>query len=144
VPVPESLTVTPAKKSKKDITAAVAYRLTHSDFHVDHKTKTVTVKQEGTVNTIKNIFCYTDLIQYSNVGFIKAPLLRIVNVPEKLNFGQQLHQSYTNVQYFKLAETRLDTIKLTLKDSWGKNLVFPPSDETVFVIHFRRVSLKTI
>lgn len=138
-PEPESLTLTPAKKSKKEIKEAIAYGLTHSEFHEDPATRTITVKQAGTVNTIKNIFCYTDLIQYSNVGFIKAPLLRIVNVPEKLNFGQQLHQSYTNVQYFKLAETRLDTIKLSLKDSWGKNLVFAASDETVFVVHFRRV-----
>jgi hypothetical protein len=121
--------------SKKNIEL---HDLIHKAFYEDPSTNIITVTKQGTTNTIRNMFVYTNIVHYSNIGFAKAPILRIIDIPQSIEFGHQIHQSYTNVQYFPVADDKLITISMALKDSWGVPLQFKQSDETIIILHFRK------
>lgn len=88
---------------------------------------------------INAIFVYSDLVEHSIVGNSKSQLLRIVEIPRGLKFGQQVLVRYDKINYIPLLLHQIHRIQIYLKDDSGEVVGF--NFGRVFVtLHFRKVN----
>lgn len=83
------------------------------------------------------LFVYSDIIKTVNVGDHHANLLRIVHIPDKGAFGQQMHVSFNKPEYKPLATSEISTIEMYIKDETGEDVAFE-FGRTIVTLHFRR------
>ena len=88
------------------------------------------------VNTIKKLFVYTDLIEYSAVGNDMVPLLRTVKVGG--SHGDLVEKEFVDKYYIPLIMDEFDTIEIKLADNAGQPIAFQ-GGEVVIVLHFRPI-----
>ena len=96
---------------------------------------------------IHSLMIYADLIEYTMVGDIKAPLLRCFPFISKLksgdivSTGQYMNcQTFSNLQFRPLLEIFFHGIHIDLRDSSGKKIPFVSVGITRFVLIFRKAS----
>ena len=85
---------------------------------------------------MENLYIYSDIVKYSLVGNIYAPLLRIVPHGKKPTLG------YRNIQfqhryYLPLNTENIKQIGIFLYDNQGELIKFRSGKVTV-VLHFRK------
>lgn len=83
-----------------------------------------------------SIYIYSDIAEYTIVGNVMAPLLRIVRVGPRRR-GKQVSRSYDFPHYVPVKKKHFDTISIELRDVLG-NLVLFERGQAVVVLHFRR------
>lgn len=83
------------------------------------------------------LFVYSDIIKTVNVGDHQANLLRIVHIPDKGSFGQQVDVSFSKPEYKPLATSEISTIEMYIKDESGEDVAFE-FGRTIATLHFRR------
>jgi hypothetical protein len=88
------------------------------------------------VNTIKKLFVYTDLVEYSAVGGDTVPLLRTVKVGG--SHGDLIEKEFVDKYYIPLVVDEFDTIEIKMADNAGQPIAFQ-GGEVVIVLHFRPI-----
>ena len=74
--------------------------------------------------TFSTIYLYCDLVKHNFVGDSFSQLMRIVEVPPKSKFRDQIYFNYTNIHYMPLQQTEFNTIEIHLKDDLGQTVPF--------------------
>lgn len=87
------------------------------------------------VHPFHSLFVYTNIIQYSTVGDVRAPLLRIVNVEG--NYGDIVAKIYDNPHYVPLKQKMIDTIEIDIRDDTGESIPFI-NGRVIIKLHFRQ------
>lgn len=83
-----------------------------------------------------SLFVYTDIIRSVHVGDTKANLLRMVDIPESVQFGDQVVIRYQSPEYKRLATT---SIEIYIKDDSGEDIPFE-FGRTICTLHFKRIN----
>ena len=86
----------------------------------------------------RSLYVYCDLLQAVPVGDVKAPLLRIVNIPDK-NETVNLHKTMTKTMYLPVQKKHFDTIEIQILDDTGTVIPFHDGKSHV-VLEFRRAT----
>jgi hypothetical protein len=71
-----------------------------------------------------SILVYSNIVEHNFVGDSFAQLLRLVEVPTKSNYGEQVVLRYDQPHYIPLQTHSFDTIQVELKDDTGQNIPF--------------------
>ena len=71
-----------------------------------------------------SLFVYCDIIEHNFVGDSFARLLRLVEVPNKSEYGDTIVLRYDQPHYIPLQTNTIDTIKVDVKDDTGVNIPF--------------------
>ena len=84
---------------------------------------------------IHALYVYCDLLQFTHVGDIKAPLLRVVN--SKGEAGDVVTRYYERPRYVPLQKKNFDSIHIIIRDDLGKKILFE-NGKLLLTLHFRR------
>ena len=84
------------------------------------------------------MFVYTDIIRGIHVGDTISNLLRIVEIPDNINFGDQVTCRYDVPEYKRLVSNHIPSIHMYIKDDCGADMPFE-FGRTIVTLHFRRV-----
>ena len=82
------------------------------------------------------LYVYCDLLQFTHVGNIKAPLLRVVDSGGEA--GDVVTRSYERPRYVPIQKKSFDTIQLIIRDDLGEKIQFE-NGKLLATLHFRRV-----
>lgn len=127
----------------------LGFREPHNDEHTGMETsielpdrsETRDIPLHGSANLEAHgphMFVYTNITEYSNVGGVRAPLLRAVALAGRPEPGSStMHREYTNIQYFSLRLTHIDNIQVILSNAYAEDMPFLEG-VTLLVIHFRK------
>lgn len=94
-------------------------------------------KYQHQLNPIRTLYVYTDIIQPRIVGNSKAPLLRLVEIPSKYRYGDDIYIKYKSRFYHPLNHHEIDKISIVFKDDTGKDIRFN-FGRTTLTLHFRK------
>ena len=96
---------------------------------------------------IHSLMIYSDLVEYNNVGYTKAPLLRCFPFISKLKGGDIIttgqymnYQTFSNLQFRPLLKNAFHSIHIDLRDTSGEKIPFVSVGITRLVLMFRKVS----
>ena len=81
------------------------------------------------------IYIYCDLLQFTNVGNIKAPLLRVVDSSGTV--GNVITRYYERPRYVPLQKKSFDTIHILIRHDLGNKILFE-NGKLLVTLHFRR------
>ena len=85
---------------------------------------------------IHALYIYCDLLQFTHVGDVKAPLLRVVDSGEEI--GGVVTRYYERPRYVPLQKKSFDSIQIVIRDDLGEKIQFE-SGKVLLTLHFRRV-----
>lgn len=85
---------------------------------------------------IHALYVYCDLLQFTHVGNIKAPLLRAVDSGGE--DGEVVTRYYERPRYIPIQKKSFDTIQIIIRDDLGEKILFE-SGKVLLTLHFRRV-----
>jgi hypothetical protein len=83
------------------------------------------------------MYIYCDIVAYSSVGDVKAPLLAIV--PTSGSFGHMIREVYTDPHYVPVQRKDLDAIEISINNEEGRPMPFE-FGKSVVKLHFKRVN----
>ena len=96
---------------------------------------------------IHSLMIYSDLVEYTIVDNIKAPLLRCFPFISKLKGGDIIttgqymnYQTFSNLQFRPLLKNSFHSIHIDLRDTSGEKIPFVSVGITRLVFMFRKVS----
>ncbi len=84
---------------------------------------------------IHALYVYCDLLQYTHVGNIKAPLLRVVDSGGEA--GDVVTRYYERPRYIPIQKKSFDTIQIIIRDDLGEKIQFE-NGKVLLTLHFRR------
>ena len=84
---------------------------------------------------IHGLYIYCDLLHFSFVGDIKAPLLRVV--ASAGDAGEVITRYYERPRYVPLQKKNFDSIQIVIRDDLGEKINFE-SGKVLVTLHFRR------
>ena len=85
--------------------------------------------------TFRTLYIYCDLVKHNFVGDSFTQLIRIVEVPTKSKFRDQISINYINIHYMPLQVKEFDSIEIHIKDDLGKTIPFLLG-RTIITLHF--------
>ena len=86
---------------------------------------------------IHSLYAYCDLIQPVLVGHREVQLLRNVEIPNNLKFGDQVVLKYQTPYYYPLLRNEFDSIEIDIKDDTNRQIDFA-FGRTSLTLHFRK------
>jgi len=84
---------------------------------------------------IHALYIYCDLLQFTHVGNIKAPLLRVVDSGGET--GDVVTRYYERPRYIPLQKKNFDSIQIVIRDDLGEKIQFE-NGKVLLTLHFRR------
>jgi hypothetical protein len=84
---------------------------------------------------IHALYVYCDLLQFTHVGDIKAPLLQVVNSGGEA--GDVITRYYERPRYIPLQKKNFDSIQILIRDDLGEKIPFE-TGKVLLTLHFRR------
>lgn len=87
---------------------------------------------------VHSLFVYSDIIKHRFVGNTKAQLLRKVEIPNSLKFGDQVNLTFERPHYHPLVSPSLCSIAITIRDDTNTPISFK-FGRCFAVLHFRRI-----
>ena len=88
------------------------------------------------LNTINALYVYTDIVEHQYVGDEIAPLLRVVSVDNKSNFGDNVNTIYSSPHYVPVSRNYIETIRVDIRDDTGEQIQFS-SGKVLLKLHFK-------
>ena len=85
------------------------------------------------------LYVYCDLLQFTHVGNIKAPLLRVVDSGGEA--GDVITRYYERPRYIPLQKKNFDSIQIIIRDDLGEKIQFE-NGKVLLTLHFRRARNK--
>lgn len=73
---------------------------------------------------INNLYIYSDVVDYTTVGDVKAQLLRSVRIPTDSKFGEQVDITYDNPFFIPLAKRDISSIEICIRDDSNEDINF--------------------
>ena len=73
---------------------------------------------------LRTLFIYTNHIMPQHIGDVRASILKTVEVPNNLNFGDQVVIKYNNPHYIPLLFNDFEIIEIDIRDSTGDRVPF--------------------
>jgi hypothetical protein len=73
---------------------------------------------------IHNLMVYSDVVDFSVVGDVKAQLLRVVEIPPSSAFGESIVLTYEKPYFLPLATKEISSIEIDIKDDSGHQVDF--------------------
>ena len=86
---------------------------------------------------IHTLLMYCDIVVPHLVGDSKTQLIRNIEIPNRLSYGDQVHLKFDEIFYHKLITKEFESIEIDLKDDSGKNIPFSHASNIV-VLHFKK------
>ena len=86
--------------------------------------------------SMPNIYVYCDLVRQQRVGDAYVPLLRTLNVPEKVQ-GDMVERQFTNIHYGALQRGVFDAVEIHMVDGTGENISFEHG-HVIVKLHFKK------
>ena len=83
-----------------------------------------------------HMYVYTSLVEYSQVGNVYAPLMRVVGLDEKAH-TEIVHREYKNAHYLCLRSNIISSIEIKLANGLGEEIKFKQGN-LILVLHFRK------
>ena len=87
---------------------------------------------------VHSLFVYSDIIKHRFVGNAMAQLLRKVEIPNTVNFGDQINITFERPHYHPITSPSLDSIQITIRDDTDSPISFK-FGRCFAVLHFRRI-----
>jgi hypothetical protein len=84
---------------------------------------------------IHALYIYCDLLQFTHVGDIKAPLLRVVDSGGEA--GDVVTRYYERPRYVPLQKKNFDSVEIVIRDDLGEKIQFE-NGKVLLTLHFRR------
>lgn len=85
--------------------------------------------------TMRMMYLYSDIVDYSLVGDTKAPLLRVIDTQG--TYGDMISTTFTHPHYIPVARSDLETVQININNELGKPVPFE-FGKAVVTLHFRR------
>ena len=79
----------------------------------------------------RSIYVYSNIVNYSQVGDVRAPILRIVHLNTAQDKGETIWRSYTDQMDFPLHTNIIRDIQVKLADSQGTEITFRGGNVTL-------------
>lgn len=98
------------------------------------------------IQRIHSIMVYTDIIEHSLIGDVKAPILRCFPMTTKMRKGYleltqfMNYQTFEKLQFRKVLKSSFHSIKVELRDATGMPIPFVGVGLTRVTLMFRRVA----
>lgn len=73
---------------------------------------------------IRSLFIYSDVVDFSIVGDVRAQLLRVAEIPSNSKFGDHVVLTYDRPYYLPLSANEIRTIEIEIKDDAGSLIEF--------------------
>lgn len=86
---------------------------------------------------IRSLFIYSDVVDFSIVGDVRAQLLRVAEIPPSSAFGDQVVLTYERPYYMPLSANEIRTIEIEIKDDAGSLINFE-FGRVEITLHFTR------
>lgn len=86
----------------------------------------------------KNVYVYTNIINYAMVGETLSPLLRVVPVEKDVKVFDQQHCVFNPVFYHKVSCQYITSVNISLRDLSGELFSFR-TGRSVCTLHFRKI-----
>lgn len=80
-------------------------------------------------------FIYSDIADFTNVGDVKAPILRIVPF-NHTKYSTYFHTELKNLHYVPVAKSFIDQVHISIKTATGKSVPFM-TGKSLVKLHFR-------
>ena len=90
----------------------------------------------NTINSIKSLYVYTDIVEHQYTGDTFAPLLRVVGVDNDRKFGDYVERIYNTPHYIPVLKKSIDTIEIDIRSDLGDSIEFGIG-KLVAKLHFR-------
>jgi hypothetical protein len=94
------------------------------------------VSRPKQINNINTLFLYCDCIDYQYIGDTFAPLLRVVAVPNELNYGDNVNLIFDSPHYVPVSRNTINTIEMSILDDIGELIKFNYG-KVLIKLHFR-------
>ena len=91
------------------------------------------------------IFIYTNIIECQYVGDTKAPLLRVIDLKQRLKNGSvcELEPTdrivFTNLDYRKLLTNTIQSISIELRTETGQLVPFSGTGKVILTLHIKKI-----
>ena len=92
---------------------------------------------------IHQLYIYSDLANYTFIGDVTAPILRVLSFESKRE-NNHLHQEFVNVHYVPVAKSFTDQVHISIKGDTGENVPFISGKTLVNYIFDRKNNVETI
>ena len=119
-------------KNHQDVLSIEGYDLISYRFllNIDH------------LRVIRELYLYTDIIDYQYVGSQMKKLLRVITVNKNVDTNN--HLSFSDLHYLPVNTNRLDAIQLKLADDQGQPIRFGDErSRVIYTLHFRPINKST-
>lgn len=83
------------------------------------------------------LYVYCDIIKPSFVGDTLTHLLRFVEIPPNINYGDQIVISYPDTHYIPLLIKNFKNIEIHIKDEYGNSFPFE-FGRSIIILHFMK------
>ena len=84
-----------------------------------------------------HLYFYSDIVEYTLCGDIKAPILRVI--PFHYSVNRHIHHEFTNLHYVPLAKSYFDEVTINIYGESGNPVHFT-SGKSLVKLHFRKKS----
>lgn len=116
--------------------AGIAFTEIETNFGKKYKQTSTTFAE--TRGGRYRLFIYTDIIRSIHVGDTMSNLLRMVEIPNHCEFGDQISFRYEKPEYKRLASNQISSIQVYIKDDSGADVPFE-FGRTIVTLHFRKI-----
>lgn len=73
---------------------------------------------------LRSVLVYTDIVRFSYVGDKLAPLLKVVHIPSRSRFEEQVFCGFESLEYRPLTNRNIQQIQIALYDDVGQVIPF--------------------
>jgi hypothetical protein len=87
--------------------------------------------------SLHSLFVYCDIVKHGYVGDSFSQLLRILQIPSKAEYGNQVVLTYSNPQYLPLLINEFESVEIHIKDDTNRTVPFQ-FGRSIFTLHFRK------
>ena len=98
------------------------YSIHNLRFNQDNQV--VSVRPPDLYTALHSLFIYSDIVEPQYIGDIQAKLLKTVEVPNDIKFGDQIVIKYDNPHYIPLLFHEFDSIEIDIKNDLNERIPF--------------------
>ena len=73
--------------------------------------------------SFSSLFIYSDIVDFTSVGDIVAPILRVVPINPVIEFVH-VHKEFKNLHYIPVSKSVIDQVHISIKTETGSNVPF--------------------
>ena len=129
-----------SEKDRKIISLTDHYHTPHRDPYLNRKPFRMFDYEQNFNRYCGNVFVYSDIVQESFLGNVKANLLEILTIPARdlTKTSNRLVFPFSKPHYKAIDQNVIQNISIKLCDELGQELHFNDNGKTLVDLHFRK------